>query len=146
MTFIDFDICNLPATLPVLYSVTLTYLFKIRYFTCHYLENSESQRKTVIDDICRFQYLLSNGIIANVILFDLNLLFQGQTSNVNISKTVKASAKLHLQISTFAIEQHHIANAVLFDLDLALQGQIFQNVNISKTVRASAKVKKHNIG
>ena len=25
MTFIDFDICNLPATLPVLYSVTLTY-------------------------------------------------------------------------------------------------------------------------
>ena len=25
MTFIDFDICNLAATLPVLYSVTLTY-------------------------------------------------------------------------------------------------------------------------
>ena len=27
MTFIDFDICNLPATLPALYSVTLTYFY-----------------------------------------------------------------------------------------------------------------------
>ena len=31
--FIDFDICNLPATMPVLYSVTLTYFFKVKYFT-----------------------------------------------------------------------------------------------------------------
>ena len=42
MTFIDFDICNLPATLPVLYSVTLTNFFKVQYFKCQYLENGES--------------------------------------------------------------------------------------------------------
>ena len=37
--------------------------------------------------------MASNGIIANIILFDRDLLYQGQTPNVNISKTVKASAK-----------------------------------------------------
>ena len=42
MTFIDFDICNLAVTLPVLYSVTLTYLFKVKYFKYQYLENGES--------------------------------------------------------------------------------------------------------
>ena len=72
----DFDICNLPANLPVLYSVTLTYFLKVKYLKCQYLENGESYRKTTRDDICRFQYLLSNCIIANVILFDLDLLFK----------------------------------------------------------------------
>ena len=42
MTFIDFDICNLAATLPVLYSMTLTYIFKVKYFKYQYLENGES--------------------------------------------------------------------------------------------------------
>ena len=41
ITFIDFDTCNLPVTLPVLYSVTLTYFFKVIYFKCQYLENGK---------------------------------------------------------------------------------------------------------
>ena len=45
MTFIDFDVCYLAATLPVLYSVTLTYFFNIQYFKYLYLENGESKRK-----------------------------------------------------------------------------------------------------
>ena len=40
--FIDVDVCNLAATLPVLYSVTLTYYFKVKYFKCQSLENGES--------------------------------------------------------------------------------------------------------
>ena len=77
MTFIDFDICNVPATLPVLYSETLNYLFKVIYFKCQYIENGESWRKTAGDDICIFRYLLSNSIIANeCYLFDPDLLFK----------------------------------------------------------------------
>ena len=63
--------------------------------------------QTARDDICRIRYLISNGVIANVTLFDRDLLLQGQTLNVNIYKTVKASAKLH-EVTfidlTFAIE------------------------------------------
>ena len=40
--FIDFDDCNLATTLPVLYSVTLTYFFEGKYSKCQYLENGES--------------------------------------------------------------------------------------------------------
>ena len=40
--FIDFDVYNLAATLPVLSSVTLTYFFKVKYFKYQYLENGES--------------------------------------------------------------------------------------------------------
>ena len=90
--FIDFDICNLTVTLPVLFFV-LDLLFKIKYSKYQYLENGQIQRKRGRDDNCRVQYLLSNGIIANVIL-TVTYFFQGQPSNVNISKTVKASAKL----------------------------------------------------
>ena len=43
--FIDFDVCNLAATLPVLYFVTLTYFFEVKYFKCQYLENGECSRK-----------------------------------------------------------------------------------------------------
>ena len=57
ITFIDFDVCNLSATLPVLYSVTLTYLFKIKYFKRQNPENCESYRKmpkyeVIEGDIC----------------------------------------------------------------------------------------------
>ena len=63
-----------------------------------------------------------------MLLFNRDLFFRGQTSNVNISKIVKASAKLQGDIYKF---QHLpsnsiIANVVLFDLDLVFQGQIFQ--------------------
>ena len=42
MTFIDFDVCNLAVTLLVLYSVILTYFFKVKYFKYEYLKSSES--------------------------------------------------------------------------------------------------------
>ena len=55
--FIDFDICNLPATLPVLYSVTLTYLFTVKYFKCNISEtvraSAKLQEMTFVDfNIC----------------------------------------------------------------------------------------------
>ena len=65
----------------------------------------------------------------NVILFDLDLPFQGQTSNVNISKTVKASAKLQ-DVTIFRFQHlplnDIIVSVILFDLDLPFQGRIFQ--------------------
>ena len=141
MTFIDSDICYLPALLPVLHSVTVTYFFKVKYFKSQYVKNGESQRKTARDDICRFQYLLWNGIIANVILFHFDLLFQGQTSTVIISKTVKASAKL--QKVTFIEFNfcHRIASLrMLYSLALTQCSRSnVSSVNILKTVRASAK-------
>ena len=38
---IDFEVCNLAATLPVLYSVTLTYFMKVKYFKYQYLEHGK---------------------------------------------------------------------------------------------------------
>ena len=57
MAFIDFDICNLPATLPVLYSLTLTYFFKIIYSNVNMSKmvraNEKLQEKTFVDfNIC----------------------------------------------------------------------------------------------
>ena len=42
MTLIDFNICNLTSTLRVLYSETLTYFFKVKYFKRLYLDNDEN--------------------------------------------------------------------------------------------------------
>ena len=39
MTFMDFDICHLPATL----RMTLTYLFAFKYFKCQYLKSYISE-------------------------------------------------------------------------------------------------------
>ena len=44
MTFIDFDVCNLAATLPA-HSVAVTYFFKVKYFKCKYLKIDECSRK-----------------------------------------------------------------------------------------------------
>ena len=67
-TFIDFNICHRLASLRMLYSLTLTLFFNVEYFKCKYLENGESSRKSTKHDICRFQYLPSNGIIANSLI------------------------------------------------------------------------------
>ena len=118
----EFDNCNLPATLPLLSSVTLTNCFEIKFFKCKYLENGESQRKNANRNICRFQYFPSNGIIVNVILSYLYLFSsRSNISNVNISITVRSSAKL--QSVTFVDVNicHRMASLriyILFDLDI----------------------------
>ena len=62
MTFIDFDVCNLAATLPVLYSVTLTYFFNVKYFK-YFLENGDSKRKILKNEVYTYRYLPSNSTI-----------------------------------------------------------------------------------
>ena len=66
-------------------------------------------------------------MIANVILFDLDLLFQGQASNVDISKTVRAGEKLLIMTLVDVDIYHRIRplQIVLHNLDLHFQGQIF---------------------
>ena len=95
MTFIDLDICNLAATLPVLYSMTLTYFFKVKISTC----------------------------------------------TVNISKTVRASAKLQEMIFIDCNICYRMASLRMLysDLDLGFSRSNISNVNISKTVRVSEK-------
>ena len=56
MTFIDFDICNLPATLPVLYFVTLTYFFRSNI-------SKVNISKTVRDSARRQQMAFAHFII-----------------------------------------------------------------------------------
>ena len=52
--------------------------------------------KNVKNNVYRFLDLPSNGAIANVILHDPDLLFTRlNVSNINISETVRASAKVH---------------------------------------------------
>ena len=71
-----------------------------------------------------------NGITANVVLLDLDLIFlRSNISNLNISETVRAGVKL-LRITfieAFATEWHHM-NVVLGDLDLFFQGQTFETL------------------
>ena len=70
VTFIDFNICHRIASLRMMY---LTWFVMVKHFKYQYLENGESQRKCGQHNICRFQYLPSNGIIENLILFDLDI-------------------------------------------------------------------------
>ena len=63
----------------MLYVVTLTYIVKVTNFKFEYLENGESWRKMLKYDFYRGWYLPRNGTIADAVLNDLNLNFQGQT-------------------------------------------------------------------
>ena len=45
LTFIDCDVCNLAATSPVFYFMTLTYFFEVKYFNCQYLEKMRASEK-----------------------------------------------------------------------------------------------------
>ena len=56
----------------------------LRIFKCEYLENDESKRKIRKNDMGRCRYLSSNWTIANVVLHDLDLDFQGHTLEVAI--------------------------------------------------------------
>ena len=82
MTFVDCNICSRMASLRMLYSLILTYFSRLN-FKCQYLENGESYRKTARGDIYSFQNLPSISIIANVVLFDLDL---GQIFQMSISR------------------------------------------------------------
>ena len=80
------------ASLRMLYSLIVTYFSRL-HFECQNLENGESWRKNARGDIFKFQHLPSIIIIASIVLFDLEF-SSSNISNVNISKTVKASEKL----------------------------------------------------
>ena len=91
MTFIDLQsACDIASVV----LCDIDRLFQGPIFQKLISKNGENQCKTTRDDICRFHDLLSNGI-ANVIFFDLDLLFtRSNILNVNILKTVRAGAKL----------------------------------------------------
>ena len=59
----------------MLYALTLTLFFKVKYFKC-ISKTVRTSAKVHKHNICRFQYLPSNIIIANVILLDLDILFE----------------------------------------------------------------------
>ena len=77
-TFIEVDICNGMTPLRILYSVTLTYIFKVSYLKRLSKQLRELSQKYVMS-FCRCWYSPSNGTIVNVVLHDLDLHFQGQT-------------------------------------------------------------------
>ena len=45
MTFVFCNICYRMTSLQMLYSLTLIYFFKVKYFKCKYLENGVSYKK-----------------------------------------------------------------------------------------------------
>ena len=68
----------------------------------------------------------SNGATTNVVRRDLDLHFQGhEFSNLNISKTVRASEKCSSTIFIDVDISHPFVNVVLHDLDLHFQDQPF---------------------
>ena len=79
VTFIKGDICYRMGTLRMLYSVILTYIFKVSNLIRSYLGNGESYRKIGPYDFCRFWYSPSNGVVVNATLRDLDLHFPVQT-------------------------------------------------------------------
>ena len=75
VTFIDFNIRHRIASLWMLYTLTLTYYSRSNISNVNIWKTVKASTKVQMHNICRFQYLPWNGI-ANVILFDLDLLFQ----------------------------------------------------------------------
>ena len=59
---------------------------RLRILKCEYLENGESQRKMLKCDFYRGWYSPSNVTIANVLLRDLDLNFQGHKFETIISR------------------------------------------------------------
>ena len=60
----------------MLNSMTLT--FKVKHYECPFLRKDQWSSKNTKHDLYRFWQLPSNYIITNVVLFDLDLHFQGQ--------------------------------------------------------------------
>ena len=94
MTFIDFEICDLPVTLPVLYSVTLIYFFKVKCLKRQYVQNGESLRKSARGVICKFQYRMAS--LRMLYSLTLTYFFHDQIFQVDVSNTLRASAKLEM--------------------------------------------------
>ena len=94
-------------------------------------------------DLYRGSYLPSNVTIANVVLYEHDLHFQGQTFHVAIFTSNRWN-NANITIA-FRCEVRYFpsngatANAVGHDLQLHFQGHTFWNVNISKAVRATEK-------
>ena len=91
---------------------------------------------------CRFWYLPSNGLIAKIILHDLDILFQGNKLETLISLVwlvlaQKCMGRL-LYIFIFAIEEHY-KNYTPWPRPTFWRSKCW-NVNILKTARASAKM------
>ena len=73
-TFAESDICHRMVSIPTLYSATLTYLFEGKKFQNEiYLKGLELSHK-YLGVLCRFWHLSSNGVIAKILLHDLDLL------------------------------------------------------------------------
>ena len=92
MTFVDFNICHVMASLRMLYSLTLTY-FSRSNFNYQYLEYGESQRKTARGDIYRFQHLSSNTSLRMLYSLTLTQSFK-VTYFKSIYRKLRASAKV----------------------------------------------------
>ena len=75
--FIDFNSSLRISSLQVLYSATLSYTFKITHFKCQYLLGDSSKEDIVQQCYVRHQ-MPSTSVIANVVLFDVELCLQGR--------------------------------------------------------------------
>ena len=70
--FVDFDICHQIVQLHKLYSVILTYFFKVFFFKYYIAETVRSSVKRV-KDICKLWHLPSDVVIDKIALRDLYL-------------------------------------------------------------------------
>ena len=69
----------------MLYSLTLTWCSRSNISNVNISKMVRASAKVQKHKICRFQYLPSNDIIVNVILFDLDLLFQIVSCEIKFS-------------------------------------------------------------
>ena len=108
-TNIEGDILHRMAPLQMLYSMTLTYIFKVTIYKRYYLGNDERWRKNVSCECYSGWYSPPNVITTNVVLCDLELNFQVEKFEMLMSgKNESQSNKVCLLwIFIFAIERHH---------------------------------------
>ena len=78
-----------------LYSVILTNFSKVTNLKILYLLNGKESAQKYIGVFCRFGHLSSNGIIAKIILRDLDLLFEGQILKCNYIWNSEICVKMH---------------------------------------------------
>ena len=109
VTFIQVDMWHRMEPLRILYSVTVTYVLKIKLFKWLFRQVQAEKYNIYIFIRKDVRYLPTNDIIANVVHQDLNLHFEGHKfRNVSTLKAVRSSENaLESKCLIFAKELNH---------------------------------------
>ena len=93
MTFVDSDIFHRMVLLRKLHSVTLIYLLNVNNVKIVYLWNGKNERKDGLDTFVDFDIFHRTVQLRKLHSVNLTYCLKVKIKNVNISETLRASAK-----------------------------------------------------